>query len=99
MYDQAQLVSLSVGDTGKQIRTHHNRTGIMHPLNSKDLTINEREHLDERAAILEFDAGWPRVIAESEAGRAIARQRWLQDQAGTNGWILPPSITGHIEPG
>jgi hypothetical protein len=70
----------------------------MYPLNIKDLSINEREHLDERAAILEFDAGWPRVIAESEAGRAIARQRWLQDQAGNAGWIIPPSITGPIAP-
>ncbi len=71
----------------------------MPPLKNKDLSINEREQLDERAAILEFDAGWPRVIAESEAGRAIAQQRWLRDQDGHGGWILPPSITGHIEPG
>lgn len=68
----------------------------MHPLNNKDLSIGEREHLDERAAILEFDAGWPRVIAESEARRAIARQRWLQNQSGNSGWILPPSVTDHI---
>ncbi len=71
----------------------------MHPLKNKDLSINEREQLDERAAILEFDAGWPRVIAECEAGRAIARQRWLRGQDGHGGWILPPSITGHTEPG
>lgn len=70
----------------------------MHPLNSKDLSINEREHLDERAAILEFDAGWPRVIAESEASRAIARQRWLQDQSGNSGWMLPPCVSDRTAP-
>ena len=95
---RAHPVSQQTRDTGWQTRTRLDRTGIMHPLNSKDLSLNEREHLDERAAILEFDAGWPRVIAESEAGRSVAQMRWQQSPPGNAGWILPPSLPGRITP-
>ncbi|MCW8844641.1 MAG: hypothetical protein OQK99_02285 [Gammaproteobacteria bacterium] len=46
--------------------------------------------MDERAAILEFDAGWPRVIAESEARRSLAHERWIREQGGETGWMTPP---------
>jgi hypothetical protein len=38
-----------------------------------DLSEAERELFDERAAILEYVAGWPRPIAESDAFRAPAQ--------------------------
>jgi len=59
-------------------------------INNKDLSTAETERMDERAAILEFDAGWPRVIAESEARRSLAHERWICDQGGGNGWMSPP---------
>jgi hypothetical protein len=62
----------------------------MLPMLIRDLSPAERERLDERAAILEFDAGWPRVIAESEAGRCLAHARWEHHQQQSTGWMLPP---------
>jgi hypothetical protein len=62
----------------------------MLPMQRTDLSASEREHLDERAAILEYDAGWPRVIAESEAGRSVAYERWQGGQHNGTGWMLPP---------
>jgi hypothetical protein len=42
----------------------------------------EHEAFEERAAIVEFDGGWPRPIAEAEARRMIGMQRWLQAHPG-----------------
>jgi hypothetical protein len=36
----------------------------------------DRELFEERAAVLEYDAGWPRPIAESEATRHVCRSLW-----------------------
>jgi hypothetical protein len=59
-------------------------------INHKNLSSAEKERMDERAAILEFDAGWPRVIAESEARRSLAHERWIREQGGETGWMTPP---------
>ena len=37
-----------------------------------------REAFEERAAIPEHEAGWPRVIAEREARRYVTHLRWLR---------------------
>jgi hypothetical protein len=42
------------------------------------MTENEQEWFEERAAIAEFDGGWPRPIAEAEARRMIGAWRWLK---------------------
>lgn len=42
------------------------------------MRFNEHEAFEERAAIVEFDGGWPRPIAEAEARRMIGMQRWLE---------------------
>jgi hypothetical protein len=42
------------------------------------LTAAEREQFEERAAIVEFLAGWPRPIAEAEARRILGERRWLE---------------------
>ena len=47
------------------------------------------EVFEERAAILEFEAGWPRAIAESEARRMVTRLAWLAGQRRA-AWIEPP---------
>ena len=39
------------------------------------LTTAEREDFEERAAIVEYLAGWPRPIAEAEARRALGESR------------------------
>lgn len=44
------------------------------------MTDDERERYEERAAIAEFDNGWPRPIAEAEARRSIGQRRWLLEQ-------------------
>jgi hypothetical protein len=49
--------------------------------------------MDERAAILEFEAGWPRAIAESEARRWAAQQRWIQGVREMTGWVMPATRT------
>ncbi len=41
------------------------------------MTDDERELFEERAAIAEFEAGWPRPIAEAEARRAVGVKRWF----------------------
>lgn len=41
----------------------------------RQLSEDEREHFEERAAILEFDAGRPRQIAESQAMRMVKEAR------------------------
>ena len=46
------------------------------------MTDDEREAWEERAAIVEYEAGWP--IAESEAHRAIAEARWHREDG--RGW-------------
>lgn len=51
------------------------------------------EHLAERAAILEFEAGWPRAIAESEARRWAAQRRWTQGARAATGWVMPSTCT------
>ena len=48
-----------------------------------------KELFEERAAILEFEAGWPRAIAESEARRMVTRLAWLAGQRRA-AWIEPP---------
>jgi hypothetical protein len=45
------------------------------------LTAAEKEHFEERAAIVEYLADWPRPIAEAEARRALGERRWLQTMA------------------
>ncbi len=47
------------------------------------MTENEQEWFEERAAIAEFDCGWPRPIAEAEARRMIGARRWVQRICGT----------------
>lgn len=59
-------------------------------INHQNISSAEKERMDERAAILEFDAGWPRVIAESEARRSLAHERWISDQGAGTGWMSPP---------
>lgn len=59
-------------------------------IKNEDLSTAEKERMDERAAILEFEAGWPRVIAESEARRCLAHEYWVRDQGAGTGWISPP---------
>ena len=54
-----------------------------------DMTDGEREDFEERAAIVEFEHGWPRPIAEAEAQRAVMRARWLSTRYRV-GWIQPP---------
>lgn len=41
----------------------------------QSLTEDEREEFEERAAILEYDAGRPRQIAEAQAMRIVERKR------------------------
>jgi len=41
------------------------------------MTEDEHELFEERAAIVEFDTGWPRPIAEAEARRAVGARRSL----------------------
>lgn len=45
-----------------------------------DLSEAERELFDEPAAILEYMAGWPRPIAESDAIRQVLYRRWLRGE-------------------
>ena len=44
-----------------------------------NLFADDRALLEERSAILEFDPGWPRPIAESEAMRQVCRLLWERD--------------------
>lgn len=46
-------------------------------LNVDDLTENERDAYEERAAIYEFDANLPRIQAERKAMQDIERRRSL----------------------
>ncbi|MEJ2523488.1 MAG: hypothetical protein P8080_11550 [Gammaproteobacteria bacterium] len=48
------------------------------------------EIYEERAAILEHEAGWPRAIAESEARRLVTHLRWLRGERRPQ-WIEPPA--------
>jgi hypothetical protein len=41
----------------------------------KKMTEDDKEHFEERAAILEFDAGYSRGEAEKEALRAVLERR------------------------
>ena len=52
------------------------------------------ELFEERAAILEYEAGWPRAVAESEARRAVTRLAWLAGER-KSGWIEPPARPGN----
>ena len=58
------------------------------------------ELFEERAAILEYEAGWPRAVAESEARRMVTRLAWLAGERQP-GWIEPPArpvnATGRLE--
>ena len=47
------------------------------------------EMFEERAAILEYEAGWPRAIAESEARRFVTRLAWMRGERRA-AWIRPP---------
>lgn len=47
-----------------------------------DLSEDERELFEERAAIAEYDGGMPRPIAESEARRAVGYLRWFRSSSG-----------------
>ena len=57
-------------------------------MHGQDLYV---ELFEERAAILEFEAGWPRAIAESEARRFVTRQAWLEGERRA-AWIDPPGF-------
>ncbi len=54
---------------------------------TREVTEDECENFEERAAIVEYEAGWPRPIAESEALRSIAQARW--EREGSRGWMSP----------
>jgi len=56
----------------------------------QDYSEAEQEHFEERAAIAEYLAGYPRAIAESEASRAVGHARWINGARGSPGWIEPP---------
>lgn len=43
---------------------------------------DEHEAFEERAAIVEFDGGWPRPMAEAEARRMIGMCRWQEQRSG-----------------
>jgi hypothetical protein len=51
------------------------------------VTEDERENFEERAAIVEYEADWPRPIAESEALRSMTQARWKRK--GSRGWMCP----------
>ena len=48
---------------------------------------DEKEYFEERAAIGEFDGGWPRPIAEAEAQRALDHHRWQIGVTFVNRWL------------
>jgi hypothetical protein len=50
-----------------------------------DLSEDERELFEERAAIAEYDGGMPRPIAEAEARRAVGHLRWYRSRSGQHG--------------
>lgn len=50
-----------------------------------------KEIYEERAAILEHEAGWPRAVAESEARRLVTHLRWLRGERQAQ-WIEPPDV-------
>lgn len=54
--------------------------GLMESLG--DLSHEERELFEERAAIAEYDGGMPRPIAEAEARRAVGHLRWQRSRLG-----------------
>jgi len=56
----------------------------------RDYTEAEQEHFEERAAIAEYLAEFPRVIAESEATRAVGYARWLKGELASAKWMQPP---------
>ena len=58
------------------------------------MTETEREWFEERAAIAEFDAGWPRPIAEAEARRIIGASRSRTRISGLiSGHLITPDPT------
>jgi len=54
------------------------------------MTDDEREMFEERAAIVEYDSGWPRPIAEAEARRALGARRWIEAAVGARGETCLP---------
>lgn len=58
----------------------------------EQMTAAELENFEERAAIVEFDHGWPRPVAEAEARRSVMQARWFSARK-RSGWIEPPG--GH----
>jgi len=54
------------------------------------MTDDERELFEERAAIVEFDSGWPRPIAEAEARRAVGARRWIEGGHAARGEACLP---------
>jgi len=57
------------------------------------MTEIEKENFEERAAIVEFDAGWPRPIAEAEARRLIGATRWAKAHGPERSNSLPSALT------
>lgn len=53
------------------------------------MSDDEREMFEERAAIVEFDSGWPRPIAEAEARRMVGARRWLHLANRDAGTVFP----------
>jgi len=51
-----------------------------------DLSDADRKLFEERAAILEYDADWPRPIAESEATRHVCRLLWERGAFRLGSW-------------
>lgn len=45
-----------------------------------DLSEDEQELFEERAAVAEYDGGMPRPIAEAEARRAVGQLRWQRSR-------------------
>ncbi len=62
------------------------------------LNHDESEFFEERAAIGEFDGGWPRPIAESEARRALDYRRWETGMNSVNRWLEAPEIRDRLLP-
>ena len=58
------------------------------------MTELERETFEERAAIVEFDAGWPRPIAEAEARRLIGASRWAKARGPEESNSPPSAVRG-----
>ena len=60
------------------------------------LTTAEKECFEERAAIVEYLAGWPRPIAEAEARRTLGEHRWVETTMARQATNRPASIKAEV---